>query len=178
MERKGLRVNVDKTKGIQLIFGKESSVSEVDPCGAPAERVGCNCIQCAKCQRWTHRRCSDVSGQVSIPPCQNLFVYRACLSRNCSVEEKLDFQRGKDVLEEVEKFCHLADMISCYGGVSEAVSANIGSAWIKFGELSGVLAEKQGLSSQQSGGGGGRFVSVVLYQFCCTDVKSGTYCYG
>ena len=42
MERKGLRVNVDKTKGIQLIFGKESSVSEVDPCGAPAERVGCN----------------------------------------------------------------------------------------------------------------------------------------
>ena len=114
---------------------------------------------------------------MSLPPCQNLFVCRACLSRNCSVEEKLDFQRGKDVLEEVEKFCHLADMISCYGGVSEAVSANIGSAWIKFGELSGVLAEKQGLSSQQSGGGG-RFVSVVLDQFCCTDVKSGTYCYG
>ena len=118
-----------------------------------------------------------MSGQVSLPPCQNLFVCRACLSRNCSVEEKLDFQRGKDVLEEVEKFCHLADMISCYGGVSEAVSANIGSAWIKFGELSGVLAEKQGLSSQQSAGGG-RFVSVVLDQFCCTDVKSGTYCYG
>ena len=47
----------------------------------------------------------------------------------------------------------------------------------KVRELSGVLAEKQGLSSQQRGGGG-RFVSVVLDQFCCTDVKSGTYCYG
>ena len=32
-EGKGLRVNVDKTKGMQLSFGKESSVSRVDPCG-------------------------------------------------------------------------------------------------------------------------------------------------
>ena len=30
---KGLMVNVDKTKGIQLLFGKKSSVSKVDPCG-------------------------------------------------------------------------------------------------------------------------------------------------
>ena len=38
-------------------------------------------------------------------------------------------QRGKDVLEEVEKFCDLGDMIICYGGASAAVSARIGSAW-------------------------------------------------
>ena len=31
VEGKGLRVNVDKTKGMQL-FGKKSSVSKVDPC--------------------------------------------------------------------------------------------------------------------------------------------------
>ena len=37
-------------------------------------------------------------------------------------------------------------MISCYGGVSEAVSARIGSAWKKFRELSDVLVGKQGLS--------------------------------
>ena len=30
---KGLRMNVNKTKGIQLLFGKKSSVSKVDPCG-------------------------------------------------------------------------------------------------------------------------------------------------
>ena len=31
-----------------------------------------------------------------------------------------------DALEEVEKFCYLGDIISCYGGASEAVSARIG----------------------------------------------------
>ena len=46
----------------------------------------------------------------------------------------------------MEKFCYLGDMISCYGGASEAVSARISSAWKKFRELSGVLVDKQGLS--------------------------------
>ena len=32
VEGKGMRVNVDKTKGMQLSFGKKSSVSKVDPC--------------------------------------------------------------------------------------------------------------------------------------------------
>ena len=41
-------------------------------------------------------------------------------------------------LEEVEKFCYLGDVISCYGGTSEALSATIGSAWKKFRELSAV----------------------------------------
>ena len=40
MEGKGLRVNVDKTKGMQLLFGKKISVSKVDPCGVCGERVG------------------------------------------------------------------------------------------------------------------------------------------
>ena len=38
------------------------------------------------------------------------------------------FTRGENVLEEVEKFCYLGDMISFYGGASEAVSARIGRA--------------------------------------------------
>ena len=60
VEGKGLRVNVDKTEGIQLLFGKKSSISKVDSCGVCGERVGCNSIQCMKCQRWVHCRCSDV----------------------------------------------------------------------------------------------------------------------
>ena len=51
VEGKGLRVNVDKTKCLQLLFGKKSSVLKVDPCGVCGERVGCNSIQCTKCQR-------------------------------------------------------------------------------------------------------------------------------
>ena len=84
--------------------------------------------------------------QVSLLSCRDVFVCRTCIGHNCLVEEKLEFKRGKDVLEEVEKFCYLGDMISCYGGASEAVSARIGSAWKKFVELSGVLVGKQDLS--------------------------------
>ena len=76
---------------------------------------------------------------------------------NCSVVEKLEFKTGEDVLEEVEKFCYLGDMISCFGGASETVSARIGSAWKKFRELSGVLVGKQGLSLMQWG---------KIYQCC------------
>ena len=79
VEEKGLRVNVDKTKGIQLLFGKKSSVSKVDPCGVCGERVGCSSIQCTKCQRWVHRCCSDMPRQVSLLSCRAVFVCRTCL---------------------------------------------------------------------------------------------------
>ena len=83
---------------------------------------------------------------MSLLSCREVFVCRTCIGHNCLVEEKLEFKRGEDVLEEVEEFCYLGDMISCYGGASEAVSARIGSAWKKFVELSGVLVGKQDLS--------------------------------
>ena len=116
----------------------------MEPCGVCGERVGCNSIQCTKCQRWLHRRCSNVAKQVSLLSCQDDFVCRTCLAHNCSVEKQLEIKRGEDVLEEVEKFCFLGDMISCYGDVSEAVSTRTGSAWKKFRDLSGVLVGKQG----------------------------------
>ena len=89
--------------------------------------------------------------------CRDVFICRTCLGHNCSVEEKLEFKRGDNVLEEMEKFCYLGDMISCYGGVSEAVSARMDSAWKNFRELSVVLVGKQGLSLKQRG---------KIHQFC------------
>ena len=82
VEGKGLRVNVNKTKGMKLLFGKKSSFSKVDPCGVCGEWVGCNSIQCTKYQRWVHRRCSDVPRQVSLLLCQDVFVSRTCLGHN------------------------------------------------------------------------------------------------
>ena len=61
VEGKGLWSNIDKTKGMQLLSGKISGVSKVDPSGVCGEQVGCNSIRCTKCQRRVHRRCSDVS---------------------------------------------------------------------------------------------------------------------
>ena len=93
----------------------------------------------------------DVPRQVSLLSCRDIFVCRTYLCHNCSVVEKLEFKTGEDVLEEVEKFCYLGDMISCFGGASEAVSARIGSAWKKFRELSSILVGKQGLSLMERG---------------------------
>ena len=98
--------------------------------------------------------------QVSLS-CRDVFVCRTCLGHNCSVEEKLEFKRGEYVLEEVEKFCYLGDMVSCYSGAAEAASACIGIAWKKFRELSGVLVGKQGLSLKQRG---------KIYQCCVRPV--------
>ena len=99
--------------------------------------------------------------QVSLLSRRDVFVCRKCLGRNYSVEEKLEFKRGEYVLEEVEKFCDMGDMISCYGGAFEAVSARIGSPWKKFRVLGGVLVRKQGLSLKQRG---------KIYQCCVRPV--------
>ena len=52
---------------MQLLFGKKSSVSKVDPCGVCSEQVGCNSSQCWKCQKWARDCCSDVPRQVRLP---------------------------------------------------------------------------------------------------------------
>ena len=80
--------------------------------------------------------------------------------------EKLEFKTGEDVLEKVEKFCYLGDMIICFGGAFEAVSARIGSAWKKFRELNGVLVGKRGLSLMQWVKIYHCFVRPVLL-YCC-----------
>ena len=135
VDGKCLRGNVNKTKDMQFLFGKKSSISKLDPCVVCGEQVGCNSIQCMKCQRWVHCRCSDMPREMSLLSCWDVFVCRTCLGHNGSVEEKLEFERGENVLAEVEKFCYLGDIISCYSGTSEAVSARIGGAWKKFMSL-------------------------------------------
>ena len=136
-----MNVNVDKTKGMQLLFGEKSSVWKVDPYGVCGKWIGCNSINCRNCQRWVYCFCFDVPRQMSLLLCQDAFACRTCLGHNCTVEEKLEFKRGEDVLEEVKKICYLGDMISCYIGASEAVSAIIGSTWKKSRVLHGVLVE-------------------------------------
>ena len=66
VDGKDPRLNVNKTKGVQLLFGKTSSVSKEDPSGISVELVGCNYIRCTKCQMWVHRHCFNVPSQVSL----------------------------------------------------------------------------------------------------------------
>ena len=103
---------------------------------------------------------------MSLLSCRDIFVCRKCLRHNCSVVEKLEFKTGEDVPEEVEEICYLGDMVSCFGGASEAVSARISNAWKKFRELSGGLVGKQGLSLMQRRKIYQRCVRPVLL-YCC-----------
>ena len=66
----------------------------------------------------------------------------------------------------MEKFYCLGDIISCYEGATETVSARIGSEWKKSRELSSVLVGKQGLSLKQWGKIYQRCVRPVL-SYCC-----------
>ena len=77
----------ERVLGIQLLFEKKRSVLKMNPCGVCGERVGCNSIQCTKCQRWAHR--PDVPRQMNLLSCWDVVVCRACLGHICSVEEKL-----------------------------------------------------------------------------------------
>ena len=77
VQGKGLRVNVVKFKGMQLLFGKKSRVLKVYPCDVCGEQVVCNSNNCTKCQRWVHCLCSDVPRQVSLLSCWDVFVEHA-----------------------------------------------------------------------------------------------------
>ena len=112
--------------------------------------------------------CCTEAGESTV--CWDVFICRTYLGHNCLIEEKLFLINVyEDVLEEVEKFCFLGDMISCFGEASEALSGKIDTVWKKCNEFSGVLVREKSLYLKQRG----RFASIVLDQFCCTVVKHG-----
>ena len=73
MERKGLRVNMKKTKilisGIDLDLLEESGKF---PYGVCLKAVGVNSILCSTCSLWIHKKCSGITGRITK---SSLFVY-------------------------------------------------------------------------------------------------------
>ena len=70
MEKKGLRVNMGKTKimesGINLDVLKKSGKY---PCGVCQSGVGSsNAIFCGVCKRWVHKKCSGIKGPLRPDP--------------------------------------------------------------------------------------------------------------
>ena len=69
MERKGLQVNMGKTKimvsGPNLDLLKKSGK---DPCGVCQTGVGRNAIFCGGCLSWIHKKCSGIKGPLSPDP--------------------------------------------------------------------------------------------------------------
>jgi hypothetical protein len=145
MEAKGLKVNVGKTK--IMVGGEGTSDVEVSgkwPCGVCKKGVGSNSVQCIRCLRWVHKKCSGVKGQLQ--KVTETFECKQC-SRGVAEVDSIALSKGMDigngdVLEYTKKFCYLGDMVSADGDADSAVVARVRNAWKKFRELSPILTQK------------------------------------
>ena len=65
VENRGMRLNMNKTK--LMISGEWQKVSQKAvkwPGGVCGRGVGNNSIQCTRCQKWVHRKYSDIKGSM------------------------------------------------------------------------------------------------------------------
>jgi len=66
VECKGMRLNMNKTK--VMISGERQMVRQKDvrwPCGVCSKGVGSSSLQCTSCQKWVHKKCSEIKGSMS-----------------------------------------------------------------------------------------------------------------
>ena len=61
-----MRVNMNKTK-VMISEEPEKVRQEAArwPCGVCSKGVGSNSLQCTSCQKWVHKKCSDIKGSKS-----------------------------------------------------------------------------------------------------------------
>ena len=141
VERKGMRVNMNKTK--VMISGERQKVRQKAvrwPCWVCSKGVSNNSLQCTSCQKWVHKKCSGIKG--SMPEVAKSFICRGCLNPVTSgVRTSVDIgARAK--LGLVDKFCYLGDMRSVDGDADAAVEARIRIGWNKFRQLVPLLTSK------------------------------------
>ena len=120
VESKGMRVNVNKTK--VMISGERQKAARW-PCSVCNKGVGSNSLQCTRCQKWVHKKCSGIKGSMS--KVAKSFICRGCLNPVTSaVRTGVDIGASAE-LELVDKFCYLGDMLSVDGDADAAVEVRI-----------------------------------------------------
>jgi Reverse transcriptase (RNA-dependent DNA polymerase) len=63
MEKKGLRVNMGKTKVMRCqVDARQVMKTGKYPCAVCLKGVGANSILCTSCDAWVHSRCSGIVG--------------------------------------------------------------------------------------------------------------------
>ena len=116
MEKKGLRVNMGKTKimesGINLDVLKKSGKY---PCGVCQSEVGSSNAICGGCKRCVHKKCSSIKGPLRPDP---EFRCAQCLGTARAIDERevSEVEVGNEKVEAVPEFCYLGDMLSAGGG--------------------------------------------------------------
>ena len=110
------------------------------PCGVCSKGVGSNSLQCTSCQKWVHKKCSDLKGSMS--KVAKSFISRGSLNPVTSAGRSSVDIAVSAKLELVDKFCYLGDMLSVDGDADAAVQARIRLGWNKFRQLVPLLTNK------------------------------------
>ena len=142
MEKRGLRVNMGKTK--VLVSGHNLNVMKKSgkyPCGVCLTGVGANSIFCRGCTSWVQKKCSGLSEALKEDP-----EYRCSrcqgTARQIDGRPITELQLGKDKLDVVPDFCYLGDMTSANGGCDLAAITRCKCAWGKFRQLLPLLTNR------------------------------------
>ena len=137
LERRGMKVNIAKTK--ILVSGKKDEVQQYGdyPCGVCGRGVRENSILCTVCDKWCHQRCSGRSSVVGV----RNFVCPTCVRGPQAVIDD-SIEVDGQMIEEVSAFCYLGDMLERSGGVERAVRTRVAAAWNKWREISSLLVNR------------------------------------
>ena len=143
MEKKGLRVNMGKTKIMESVINLDVlKKSGKYPCGVCQSGVGSsNAIFCGGCKRWVHKKCSGIKGPLRPDP---EFRCARCLGTARAIDERevSEVEVGNEKLEVVPEFCYLGDMLSAGGGCELAAITRCKCAWGKFRQLLPLLTNR------------------------------------
>ena len=146
MEKKGLRVNMKKTKFMVSGIGRGVlKDSGKHPCAVCRKGTGRPAIQCSQCKFWVHgkKKCSGIAGRLREDP---TYVCRRCrgdpdvrpIDGRTVTSDKVD----DSTLEVVSEFCYLGDVLDAGGGCTRAITARCCAAWGKFKKLRPILTSK------------------------------------
>ena len=153
------------------------------PCAVCRTGVGRSSIPCSKCNLWVHyKKCSGLktlSDDLSYecPRCRGVPGVRPVDGRPFK-----EVEVGDCVLEAVDRFCYLGDMLSAGGGCMAAATARCRCAWGKFREnlplltfkpvpfdLRGRLFSSNVRSSMLHGTETWPMTSAALHRLCRND---------
>ena len=137
-------INMTKTKFMASWLGLDFlQDSGKFPCAVCHMGVGRSSIRCSKCNLWVHyKKCSGLKTlaedmSYECPRCRGEPGVRPIDGRPFK-----EVEVGDCVLEAVDRFCYLGDMLSAGGGCMAAATARCRCAWGKFRENLPLLTSK------------------------------------
>ena len=119
MERKGLRVNMKKTK--LVVSGPGPDLlrdSGVFLCAVCRSGVGVNSIEYSKYKHWEHKKCSGVRGRLAEDPD---YVVPRCCDQARPIDNRPVTRVDVDGTLLKPNFCYLGDMLCAGGGCKLAI---------------------------------------------------------